>query len=164
MVVLQIRASFLTLTHRREESPVVHLPAGAAHGVLPELLHDGAEDRLGRQEAGPSQSSLHARLGDVPDVEPVVVREKGRQGQTFLVHLAFAAHRGVKNKYIALKPTVVATGGNNKHPPQISSRAMPSYYVLLMLPRNVVIRTKYGVYTLGGMYVFLVPSWNSRFS
>ena len=64
--------------------------------MLPELLHDRAEDRLGGQEAGPSQGSLHACLGDVSDVEAVVVREKGGQGQAFLVHLALPCAPGDK--------------------------------------------------------------------
>lgn len=74
-------------TYRREEGPVVDLPAGTAAGVLPELLDDREEDGLRRQEAGSPQRPLHAGLGDVPGVEVVVVREEGGQAQALLVDL-----------------------------------------------------------------------------
>lgn len=66
-------------TYRRKEGLVVDLAPGAAAGVLPELFDDRAEDGLGRQEAGSPQGPLHSGLGDVSDVETVVVREEGRK-------------------------------------------------------------------------------------
>ena len=62
--------------YRRKESPVVNLAAGAAPGVLPELLDDRPKDWLGREEAGSPKSSLHAGLSDIPSVEVVVVHEE----------------------------------------------------------------------------------------
>lgn len=73
--------------YRREEGPVVDLAAGAAAGVLSELLDDRAEDRLRRQEAGSPERPLHAGLGDVTDVEVVIVREEGGKAQALLVDL-----------------------------------------------------------------------------
>lgn len=55
--------------------------------MLPKLFDDCPEDRLGRQEAGSPQRSLHAGLRDVPGVEAVVVREEGGQAQALLVDL-----------------------------------------------------------------------------
>lgn len=55
--------------------------------MFPELLYNRAENGLGRQEAGSPQRTFHSGLGDVSDVESVVVREQGREAQAFLVHL-----------------------------------------------------------------------------
>lgn len=62
--------------YRRKESPVVNLAAGAAPGVLPELLDDRPEDWLGWEKAGSPKSPFHAGLGNIPGVEVVVVHEE----------------------------------------------------------------------------------------
>ena len=89
-------------TYCREEGPVVDFTAGAAAGVLPELLDDRPEDWLRRQEAGSPQRPLHASLSDVPDVEVVIIGEEGRQAQAFLVDLLRATVR-TKNSYVLLQ-------------------------------------------------------------
>lgn len=84
------RISLLSKTgnpHRRKESPVVDLAAGAAPRVLPELLDDRLEDGLGREKAGSPQSPLHAGLGDVSRVEVVVVHEEGGETKALCVNL-----------------------------------------------------------------------------
>jgi len=62
--------------HRRKESPVVDLAAGAAPRVLPELFDDRPEDGLGREKASSPQGPLHAGLGDVSSIEVVVVHKE----------------------------------------------------------------------------------------